>query len=111
MRYNLSVRNSLMMLPDPYCAGRGLGRDLIVRSRAVLESFLLQNCDSDRRYVHIFIGMGLQTQQTWYSKRTVDLFLLMTLQVRFFFFFFSWGIPPLQSDGSLSCDHGLYYAS
>ena len=26
-------------------------------------------------------------------------------------FFFLWGIPPLQSDWSLSCDHGLDYAS
>ena len=25
--------------------------------------------------------------------------------------FFPWGIPPLQSDWSLSCDHGLDYAS
>ena len=25
--------------------------------------------------------------------------------------FFSWGIPQLQSDWSLSCDHGLDYAS
>ena len=25
--------------------------------------------------------------------------------------FFPWGIPPLQSDRSLSCDHGLDYAS
>ena len=24
---------------------------------------------------------------------------------------FSWGIPQLQSDWSLSCDHGLFYAS
>ena len=24
---------------------------------------------------------------------------------------FSWGIPQLQSDWSLSCDHGLDYAS
>ena len=24
---------------------------------------------------------------------------------------FRWGIPPLQSDWSLSCDHGLDYAS
>ena len=25
--------------------------------------------------------------------------------------FFSWGISPLGSDWSLSCDHGLDYAS
>ena len=25
--------------------------------------------------------------------------------------FFAWGIPQLQSDWSLSCDHGLDYAS
>ena len=25
--------------------------------------------------------------------------------------FFFWGIPQLQSDGSLFCDHGLEYAS
>ena len=28
-----------------------------------------------------------------------------------FVFFFLWGIPQLQSDWSLSCDHGLDYAS
>ena len=27
------------------------------------------------------------------------------------FAFFPWGIPRLQSDWSLSCDHGLDYAS
>ena len=27
------------------------------------------------------------------------------------FVFFPWGIPQLQSDWSLSCDHGLDYAS
>ena len=27
------------------------------------------------------------------------------------FVFFPWGIPPLQSDWSLSCDHGLDRAS
>ena len=27
------------------------------------------------------------------------------------FVFFTWGIPPLQSDWSLSCVHGLDYAS
>ena len=30
---------------------------------------------------------------------------------RFWFVFFPWDIPPLQSDWSLSCDHGLDYAS
>ena len=29
----------------------------------------------------------------------------------FCFVFFPWGIPPLQSDWSLSCNHGLDYAS
>ena len=29
----------------------------------------------------------------------------------FWFVFFPWGIPPLQSDWSLSCDRGLDYAS
>ena len=28
-----------------------------------------------------------------------------------FFVFFPWGIPQLQSDWSLSCDHGLDNAS
>ena len=28
-----------------------------------------------------------------------------------FVLFFPWGIPPLQSDWSLSYDHGLHYAS
>ena len=27
------------------------------------------------------------------------------------FVFFPWGIPQLQSEWSLSCDHGLDYAS
>ena len=27
------------------------------------------------------------------------------------FVFFPWGIPQLQCDWSLSCDHGLDYAS
>ena len=29
----------------------------------------------------------------------------------FWFVFFPWGIPPLHSDWSLSCDHGLDYAT
>ena len=35
-----------------------------------------------------------------YACTTFDLFVL-----------FPWGIPQLQSDWSLSCDHGLDYAS
>ena len=36
--------------------------------------------------------------------------VLVLVPLLVLFVFFSWGIPPLQSDWSLSCDRGLDYA-
>ena len=39
------------------------------------------------------------------------IFDIRVYDVLFLFVFFPWGIPPLQSDWSMSCDHGLDHAN